>query len=187
MLNQDARLTREELLSAMDVNWGRFLATINVLTPEEQQMYARTNGHGDLRGLLLHLNTHFQHALETVPGLANDPTLGDDGWTVDTTHAQTKLRANQTLDQIEQDFDDLQTAVAGMIADLPNEALDDNRIYNLLHGVVIDHFLSHQPPGEPQTPSSQHGQIRPEPGIHITEDKPSSEDAYTSRDPRSLT
>lgn len=57
-----------------------------------------------------------------------------------------------------------------MIATLPLAVLDDKRVYNWLYGIAVEHSLVHQTPGEPQTPSAQYTQVRPESGEHLPPD-----------------
>jgi hypothetical protein len=183
MSDRDERLTREALMAAMEVNWGRYLPTVNALTDEEQLVYARANGYDDLRSLIVHLNARFQHVLDTVPEMVAGRYMGDPEWQLDPTHAQVALTEAQTLEQVEQDFESLFNAVSGMIADLPNGAFDDATVYRWLYGIAVEHYLSHEPPGEAQIPSAQHSQVRPEPGEHVTpEDRVPPSDAYGSRE-----
>jgi hypothetical protein len=166
-MTRNPRLTREELLAFMETNWGRTTSTINALTDEEQLVYARAHGFNGVRELLAHLCAQLANVLNSITGRIDSFSYVPDP----TSPAVRGDFVNQTLEQLEEDFEQLWTGVAGVIGDLPNGAFDDPEVYNWLYTTVVEQYLAFEPPGDPQTPAEQHSQVRPEPGYHSASDE----------------
>jgi hypothetical protein len=173
MSQHEPRLSRSQLLEAMDLNWGRYLETVSTLPDAEREEYARLRGFDSFRDLLAHLCVQFERALAAVPSLeagislpahlrrpgAGDPSAARD-------------YSSQTLPQLEQDFEQLWTALAGMMGELEPGALDDPKVYNWLYNTAVEQYQQVEPPGDPQAPAAQHSRLRPEPGDHAPPQEP---------------
>jgi hypothetical protein len=150
-------LTREKLMDMLETQWGRYIPTLEALTEEDQQRYARQEGYASLKDLLAHITAWMQKSLEVVPMVARgepyNPEWEDDD---DFNARAVELARDQTLDQAKEDFENTRTALAGMIAELPADVINHPNVYNWLHGSIILHYQEHEPPGDPQVPAEQH-------------------------------
>ena len=171
MTDQERRLSRDELLELMDTNWGRFLPTVNVLTDEERQAYTQAHGFANLTELIAYLCTQFTRVLTDLPALVPGvPRPTDPTGSTAIGGATTGDFSDQTLAQVEEDFERLHTGVSGMFGDIDIGAFDDAEVYNLLYQIAVEQYDRFEPPGDPQTPSAQHARVRPEPGDHSPPD-----------------
>ncbi|MBI5667842.1 MAG: ClbS/DfsB family four-helix bundle protein [Chloroflexi bacterium] len=157
MAEQRELLTREAFMDALETQWGRYVPTVEALTMEDRQQYARRNGYDSLKDLLAHLTAWMQEARRAIAQLSRGERYHRDWSSEDAFNARAvELARNQTLDQVKADFETARTALAGLIAELPVEAVSQPVIYNWLYETIITHYRDHEPPGDPQVPAEQH-------------------------------
>ena len=150
--------TRETLMEMLDTQWARYVPTIEALTEADQQRYAQQRGYASLKDLLAHITAWNQKTLEVVPILAQGERFNRDWKDDDDFNARAVERVrNQTFEQAKEDFENTRTALAGMIAELPVDAINNPEVYRWLYATVMTHYEEHEPPGDPQVSAEQHG------------------------------
>ena len=164
MADTDRHLTREELINAMEVNWGRYLATFNLLTEEDQRRFSQEQGFDNPKDLFVYLTAWFGRALDQVRAARGVPLPENHADLASYRTDAANRHADRTLEQVQDDFQSMHTAFAGEIGELPNDTFADPQTYDLLVNTAVTFYLDYQPPGEPQAPAEQYGGNRPTPG-----------------------
>ena len=155
---QTTRLNREQLLEAMETNWATYLPTLQSLTEEEQTAFARQQGYQNLRDFLAHICAWLAKGLEVIPVLAQGSPYQQDWVDDDDFNARAVARyQNQTLEQVEEDFENLRTDFTALITELSDETLNHPDIYEWVYANAVQHYQQHIPPGDPQVPAEQYG------------------------------
>ncbi len=156
----DQRLSRQEYLDFMSDTWDTFLGALNGLPDDEQQRYARQQGYPSLKAVLAHIDDWWEETLRVVPIWAKGDSPQFDYEDFDTFETRAMARHHdQTLAQVEQDFDNLRGQVAAMIAELPEEAFSDPQIADWLDRVIVTHYRQHAPSADPQIPSAKYEKV----------------------------
>lgn len=148
MPSRERRLTRDELLAALDAGWGRFLPTLARLPDEEQTRYARAQGYARAQDLLAHVSAWAEETLAVANAIRQGGMIGE--YDVDAFNAQAVERCRSwTRERVEAEFESAHAALAALIAELPAKALDDPNLHGWLVSTVVDHYEEHQPPDAP--------------------------------------
>ncbi len=150
-----ARMSRQDYLDFMSSTWDTYLASVNSLPEDEQQRYAQQQGFASLRHLIAHLDDWWEETLRLVPQWARAEAPDFEDFDSFETRSMARDR-DENLPQIEEDFENLRGQVAAMIAKLPEESFDDQRIASWLNHVIVTHYREHQPAAEPQIPSAKY-------------------------------
>lgn len=150
--------TRETLMEMLDTQWARYVPTIEALPEADQQRYTQQQGYASLKNLLGHITAWNQKTLEVVPLLARGERFNRDWKDDDDFNARAvEHYRNRTLEQVKEEFENARTALAGMIAELPVDVINNPDVYRWLYATVFTHYQEHEPPGDPQIAAEQHG------------------------------
>jgi hypothetical protein len=157
MAQEKQLMTREAFMEALETDWGRYLPTLDSLTDEDRARYAQHQGYANLKDVVAHITAWMQKTIEVVSSLQRGERFERD-WA---NEAEFNARAveqarNQTYEQVAQDFENARTGLAGLIAELPVDAVSNPLIYDWLYETIITHYREHEPPGDPQIPAEQH-------------------------------
>lgn len=155
----DQTSLRDDLLDSIETQWGRYLSSIVSMTTDDVDRYVREQGYNSLKDLLAHICAWWQTALSAIQAARSGETF-QQGWQDDDDYnAQVIQRyQNETLEQVEEDFDNTLQQIGGVIAELSDEELQNPEIEQWLLDTVIVHYQQHEPPGDPQVPAKQHNQ-----------------------------
>jgi hypothetical protein len=160
----DQTSLRDDLLSTVETQWGRYLSTVVSMTTADQDQYVRDQGYNSLKDLLAHICAWWQTALQAIQATRGRETFQQDWKDDDEYNARVIQRyQNETLEQVEEDFDNTLEQIGGVIAELSEADMQNPTIQQWLLDTVIVHYQQHEPPGDPQVPAEQHNQTaRPE-------------------------
>jgi hypothetical protein len=155
---------RNDLLNTVETEWGRYLSTIVSMTTDDQDHYVHDQGYNSLKDLLAHICAWWQTALNVIETTRNGGAFQQNWKDDDEYNARVIQRyQNETLEQVEEDFDNSLEQIGGVIAELSDEEMQNPTIQRWLLDTVIVHYQKHEPPGDPQIPAEQHTQTtRPE-------------------------
>lgn len=141
------RLNRDQLLATMQSNWQEFLPSIDNLSGTARISYLHAQGYNNLRDLLAHINQWWRETLRCVPILlkGGEPIYQ---WTdVDNFNAQAiKRYKHRGIKHTRGDFLSLQAKFSGLISKLPDDGLNNDRIYQWVINGVVDHYEEHKLP-----------------------------------------
>src|SRR4051812_37184613 len=128
MSEDEPRLSREQLLAALETGWGRFLPALRQWPPEAQERFAQAQGYARLQDLLAHVCAWHAETLQVVPALLNGtPPVRYD---IDAFNAGAVARyASHTRAEMETEFEELNTALTTLIANLPAPAFTHAQVY----------------------------------------------------------
>ncbi len=152
MADSQKRLTREELLSALEAGWGRFLSSLAKWSEDKQTIYAVQQGYPRVQDLIAHVCAWSEETLRVVP-LLHSRQLAEQEYDIDMFNARAVTRYQPwTRARIEARFEELRLALAELIRTLPASALDDESVYAWLFETAVEHYREHRPPGGPRLP-----------------------------------
>jgi len=152
---QQLLMTREELMDVLDVEWARYIPTLEMLTDEEQAEYAERHDFDNLHDLIARIATRMWKTMDAVNARLRGEVVPD--WK-DEAEYEAHFAA-RTVDEVKADFENARTSLAGLIAELPVEAMEDTYLYSWLHSAIVGQYRRFQPPGDPQNPAEQNNVI----------------------------
>jgi hypothetical protein len=143
------KLTREQLLAALDQGWGQYLARWEQLSDAAQAQYLQAQGYPRLQDLLAHVCGWTAEGIQAVEELLEDrrqPRPYD----IDAFNAASLARyQDRPAAEMTAEFTRLTAALRAQISGLPDHAFDHQRIYNWLFINAVDHHDEHRLPNAP--------------------------------------
>ncbi len=143
----DERLDCAGLLRALEAGWGRYLADLRCLSSARQAAFARLQGFPHLADLLAHLCAWWERTLQVVSALggAGVPRPCAPHGATGSNGVEPHYRG-RGQEELEEEFERLRAALAGVIRALPERVLADERVYAWLYESVVEHYDAHRPP-----------------------------------------
>lgn len=154
MSPEEQRLSRADLLAALEKGWRHYLPKLRELSEEEQARYAREQGFARIEDVIAHIfgwwELSMQRTLQILSG-HEVPMVND----MDEINAEIVERFKHwTRADIEERFTAALAAFEQFLIDLPEKALENNHIHLWLSIDAIDHYEAHRLPNRPQLPGA---------------------------------
>lgn len=147
MVENVPRMSREQLLAALDAGWGQFLPAMDRLTDEEKTIYSLLQGYARLQDFLAHICAWWEETVLAVPVIMNGHLHAVQD--IDAFNAGAVLRYREWIpSDVEMQFENLLSGIRKLIAEIPDEAIQDPDIYSWLYSAAVEHYDEHLPPGE---------------------------------------
>jgi hypothetical protein len=129
------------------------------MTADDQDRYVRDQGYNSLKDLLAHICAWWQTALNVIETTRTGTAFQQD-WKDDNEYNARVIQRykNETLEQVEEDFNNTLEQIGGVIAELSDEEMQYPTIQQWLTDTVMVHYQQHELPGDPQIPAEQHNQ-----------------------------
>lgn len=146
MSSEERRYSRQELLTALEKGWKQYLPHLATLLEEEQARYAQQQGFPRVQDVIAHVFAWWELSMgrtrEELDGhivpLVND---------MDEFNAKVVAQyQNWSRSAIEEKFAATLMAFERFLHDLPEAALENERIYLWLRIDAIDHYEDHRLP-----------------------------------------
>ncbi len=145
MVGKAPRLSRDQLLAALDAGWGRFLPAVKKLSDEEMTVYALRQGYPRLQDFLAHICAWWEETVLAVPAIMNEHLHAVED--IDAFNAGAVLRYREWLpSDVEAQFQNLLSVVRRLIAEVPDKALENADVYSWLYSASVEHYEEHVPP-----------------------------------------
>ena len=139
--------TQDELLIELDQRWQQYPVHLRQWPEDKQAHFAQQQGYARPQDLLAHLGAWMEESLRVIPFFQRDEKPPRDYRNDDEFNARAVERFRDwPRAQVEDWFEQQRLALKAMIARLPDDALDNKRIYRWLVGTIIDHYDEHPLP-----------------------------------------
>jgi hypothetical protein len=149
MSSQERCYSRQELLAAVEKGWKHYLSHLDALSQEEQARYAQAQGYARIEDVVAHIFAWWELSMQRtrdVLGGKHIPIADD----MDEFNASVVARyQGWTLPAIEEKFATTLTTFERFLRDLPETALENDRIQLWLRLDAIDHYEDHRLPNAP--------------------------------------
>lgn len=139
------RLNREELITANEHGWGRFLHTVECMSGEKRAAYLQQQGYDRMQNLLAHVIAWHEETLRAVPTLlAGERSMGPKD--VDEFNARAVERYRSWDESaVESEFTQRCADISALVRDLPESALEHEQVYEWLYVGILEHYKEHRP------------------------------------------
>jgi hypothetical protein len=145
MIDPQRRLTREELLQALQTGWGELLAHLEGWPETMSTAYARSQGFARVEDVLAHVHAWWGELLREIPAaLRGEPPIrvGD----VDAFNASAVERAQSwTCAHMLREATARYHAVVDLLASLSDADLWNEEVYSWAMGECVTHWDMHRP------------------------------------------
>ncbi len=154
MSAEQQHYTRQQLLDALDQGWKLYLARLAALPEETQAQYAQQQGFARVQDVLAHILGWWDLSMRrTDRVLTGPPDIRPEDHalfpeSMDAFNAETIARYQEwTRAAVEETFAATLAALEQTLLNLPEHALEDERIQRWMRSEVIDHYQAHRLPG----------------------------------------
>lgn len=148
MSPEEQRLSREDLLTALEKGWRQYLPKLRELREQEQARYAHEQGFARIQDVIAHIfgwwELSMQRTLQILSG-HKVPVRDTDEITLEIVERY----QHWTRLAIEERFSAALTAFEQFLRDVPEKAFEHERIYLWLRVDAIDHYEAHRLPNGP--------------------------------------
>jgi hypothetical protein len=149
MSSEKQQFSRQDLLAALEKGWKHYLSRLEELSEEEQTRYAQKQGFSCIQDVLVHIFGWWERSMQRTSRLLNGdsvPRAND----MDEFNAEVVAHYQQwTREAVEAKFATTLTAFEHFLMDLPETALENERIHLWLRIDAIDHYQDHRLPNAP--------------------------------------
>ncbi len=156
MPSEEKRYNRQELIAALQKGWKHYLPSFAALSEEEQARYAHEQGFSRVQDVLVHILAWWDRSMQRTAWLLSGPPLppakdhplflldmNEFNADVIAQHEQWSRAA------VEEKFAATLAAFERFLIDLPETALEHERIQTWMRIDAIDHYEAHRPPNGP--------------------------------------
>ncbi len=151
MSPEDQQYSRQNLLDALAQGWKPYLEQLKALPEEEQERYAQQQGFAQVQDVLVHIAAWWELSMQrTTRVLTGPPEIRPEDHalfpeSMDAFNAQSIQRCQDwTRAAVEEKFAATLLTLERFLLDLPETALDDERIQRWMRSEAIDHYRDHR-------------------------------------------
>ncbi|GEM_PF-641293 len=155
---EERHFSRQDLLAALEQGWKQYLPRLAALSEDEQARYAEGQGYARVQDVLVHIFAWWERSIRRSRRLVSGPpvlmpeeerALFPDQ-TIDEFNAEVVVRHQSwTRAAVETHFVAALAALEQLLRDLPETALEDERLHRWLRVETIDHYQEHRLPNAP--------------------------------------
>ncbi|HLW01542.1 MAG TPA: ClbS/DfsB family four-helix bundle protein [Ktedonobacterales bacterium] len=153
MSSEGQRFSRQSLLDALEQGWKPYLSQLNALPADEHEQYAHQQGYARVQDVLVHIVAWWELSMQrTVRVLTGPPEIRPEDHalfpeSMDAFNAEVIAQYQHwTRAAVEAKFTATLVALERFLLDLPETALDDERIHRWMRSEAIDHYQAHRLP-----------------------------------------
>jgi hypothetical protein len=157
MPTEGQHYSRQNLLDALAQGWKPYLSPLKALPEDEQEHYARQQGYARVQDVLVHIVAWWELSMQrTSRVLTGPPEIRPEDHVLfpesqDEFNAETITRFQTwTRAAVEEKFAVTLLTLERFLLDLPETALDDERIHRWMRSEAIDHYKDHRLPNAPE-------------------------------------
>lgn len=147
MSDQEKHLTCQELLDNLRKDWKTFPGRFDLLSPEAQAAYLKSQGYNSFHDLLAHILAWWEEASKIVISILDNMELPKKEYDIDAFNASTleHFRTWKEAD-LRIHFENIRQSLVTLVVDLPESGLDNSRINGWLNACLVEHFQEHDIP-----------------------------------------
>jgi len=140
-----ARFTLREVIHALEGGWGVYVEQFNALPLEAQTAFLQKEGFETFHDLLAHIIGWWEEGLWVITGILENPGFT---WAERDTDAFNRELVEKYRAWSKEDlllhYENVREAMLTLVAELPENALDNVDIHDWLLADVIEHLEDHR-------------------------------------------
>ena len=139
------KFTLREVMHVLEGGWSVYVKQFNALSPEKQAAFLQKEGFENFHDLLAHIIGWWEEGLWVITGILDDPSFTWKERDVDAFNLELveKFRSWSEEDLLLH-YENVREAMLNLVADLPDNALDNKDIRDWLYADVIEHLEDHK-------------------------------------------
>ena len=139
--------TLRDVMRVLEEGWGEYVKQFNRLSPEERVAFLEKEGFANFHDLLAHVIGWWEEGLWVITGILDDPSFTWEERDIDAYNLELieKFRSWRE-DDLLLHYENVREAFLNLVADLPENALDNEDIREWLYADVIEHLEEHRIP-----------------------------------------
>lgn len=140
-----AEITLEQVVQVLEDGWGKYVEQFNTLSLETQTAFLQREGFDSLHDLLAHIIGWWEEGLWVITGILEDPGFSWKERDTDVFNRELieKYSAWRNEDLLLH-YENVREAMLDLVADLPENALSNKEVRDLLDADVVEHFEDHR-------------------------------------------
>lgn len=147
MSSENRQFSRQDLLADLEKGWKHYLSRLQELSEEEQARYAQEQGFSRIQDVLVHIFVWWERSMQRSLMILDGHSLPHTD--VDAFNAEMVEHYQQwTRQAVEEKFAITLTTLERFLIDLPETALEHERIQLWLRIDAHDHYEDHRLPNE---------------------------------------
>ena len=139
--------TLRDVMRVLEEGWGEYIKQFDALSPEERAAFLEKEGFASFHNLLGHVIGWWEEGLWVITGILDDPSFT---WKERDTNAFNLELIEKFRSWREEDlllhYENVREALLNLVADLPENALNNRDIRDWLYADVIEHLEEHKIP-----------------------------------------
>ncbi|MGB7876835.1 MAG: hypothetical protein WBL25_20820 [Anaerolineales bacterium] len=141
------KFTLRDVMRVLQEGWGEYIKQFNALSPEERAMFLQKEGFADFHDLLGHVIGWWEEGLWVMTGILDDPSFTWEERDADAFNVELIDRFRSWSEEdLLLHYENVREALLNLVADLPENALDNEDIRDWLYADVIEHLEDHRIP-----------------------------------------
>ena len=139
--------TLRDVMHVLEEGWGEYVKQFNRLSPEERAAFLEKEGFANFHDLLAHVIGWWEEGLWIITGILDDPSFTWEERDTDAFNVELieKFRSWPEEDLLLH-YENVREALLNLVADLPENALNNEDIREWLYADVIEHLEEHRIP-----------------------------------------
>ena len=139
--------TLRDVMHVLEEGWGEYVKQFNRLSPDERAAFLEKEGFANFHDLLAHVIGWWEEGLWIITGILDDPSFTWEERDTDAFNVELieKFRSWPEEDLLLH-YENVREALLNLVADLPENALNNEDIREWLYADVIEHLEEHRIP-----------------------------------------
>lgn len=144
MPDNDSMITMQQVLDNLNKDWKTYPERFNAMDPDRQVTFLKKQGYDSLHDLLAHIIAWWQEAIQIVNSIIDLQELPKKEYNLDefNSAAIERFRNWQDADLMIH-YENLRQALIDLVAELPENGLNNTRINFWMNACVVEHFHTH--------------------------------------------
>ena len=145
MVSENQQYSRQDLLIAVEKGWKHYLSQLKKLSEEEQMQYAKEQGFSCVQDVLIHIFAWWERSMQRAPLVMSGqlvPPTDVDAFNVE----MVEQYKQWSREAVEEKFAMVLTTFEQFLINVPEAALENERIQVWLRIDAIEHYEAHRLP-----------------------------------------
>jgi len=144
MPDKETTLTCSQLLDILNKDWESYPGRFKSLNPARQAAFLQEQGYASFHDLLAHIIAWWEEAIKIVDAIMDMEELPRKEYDLDAFNAAAVENYKKWKDaDLLFHFENLRLALLNLVADMPENGLDNKRVNNWLNACVVEHYHTH--------------------------------------------
>jgi hypothetical protein len=144
MPDDKTTITCQQLLDNLNKDWKTYPERFLKLDPDQQANFLKEQGYDSFHDLLAHIIAWWQEAIKIIDAIMDMEEPQRKEYNIDDFNSAAIERYRNWKDtDLMFHFENSREALINLVAELPENGLNNKRINNWLNACVVEHFHTH--------------------------------------------